>query len=404
MASRANIITGMYEYKTGCNFDKGDLSLDKWQLSYPVLLRESGYITGFAGKIGFEVDGHDVSMDFDSYGGSPGQTSYKTEDNLTMAHYAKEYPHSTLSYGAFGRDFIRQAASTKKPFCLSISFKAPHRPPQPDHQFDAIYANKVFSKPPNFGREYGEHFSMQSKQGRQWERFHTWNYDTDYDGVMRIYHQLIYGIDVAVGMIRDELDKQGLAENTIIFYTSDNGYFNGAHGYGSKVLPYEEPARVPLMIYDPRNDASVNGNRSEALTGNIDFAPTILQLAGLPVPENIDGNSLLPLLDDPSVEVREQLALINTWGAEPTQSLAVITKDWKYIYWWYKDEAMQPVEELFHTSSDPYELRNLAISSECEVVLKAMRERYNNELCAWKQQAVDKYKKFGTLFERRVDF
>ena len=114
---------------------------------------------------------------------------YVTAKNESMAKYAKEYPHSTLSYGAFGQDVIRAAVKQEKPFCLSISFKAPHRPVTPDLMFDDIYAGKSFTKPANYGRAAGEHLSQQSKQGRQYVRFSEWNYDTDYDGVIAKYYQ-----------------------------------------------------------------------------------------------------------------------------------------------------------------------------------------------------------------------
>ena len=141
---------------------------------------------------------------------------------------------------------------------------------------------KPSRSPSNYGREHGEHFSKQSKQGRQYVRFEEWGYHDKYDEVMATYHQQIYAIDVAVGMIREALEEQGVADNTVIIYTSDNGFFCGSHGYGSKVLPYEEASRVPLIIYDPRHPNSGKQLRCDALTGNIDFAPTILKLAGLP--------------------------------------------------------------------------------------------------------------------------
>ena len=222
MASRANVFTGMYEYKTGCNFSHGNMHADVWAKSYPVLLREAGYLTGFAGKFGMVVDGKGLSEDdFDFWGGGPGQTDYRTAKNESMRKYAKQYPHSTLSYGAFGKDVIRESVKQGKPFCLSISFKAPHKPASPDPRFNAVYAGKSFTKPANFGRRYGEHFSPQSRAGRQFPRFTDWKYDTDYDGEMAKYHQQVYGIDVAVGMIRDELKAQGVADNTVVIYTSD---------------------------------------------------------------------------------------------------------------------------------------------------------------------------------------
>ena len=146
MASRASVMTGMYEYKTGCNFQHGDLTEGKWHMSYPILLREAGYLTAFAGKFGFNIidgpDGKRLPMperDFDSWGGGEGQTKYKTVANNSIKEYADEYPHSTLAYGAFGRDFIAQAAQTDQPFCLSISFKAPHKPATPDPRLSLIH-------------------------------------------------------------------------------------------------------------------------------------------------------------------------------------------------------------------------------------------------------------------------
>ena len=153
MASRATAMTGMYEYKTGCNFEHGPMLTAIWEKSYPILLREAGYLTAFAGKFGFDLketpDGKKLPLpeaDFDRWGGGPGQTMYETARNKSMAAYADEYPHSTLSYGAFGRDFIRDAAKSEKPFCLSISFKAPHKPATPDPKFDAIYAGRKIYK------------------------------------------------------------------------------------------------------------------------------------------------------------------------------------------------------------------------------------------------------------------
>lgn len=409
MASRANVFTGMYEYKTGTNFQHGHMKPEIWAKSYPVYLREAGYLTAFAGKFGLDVyglgpDGKQgmPADDFDIWGGSPGQTQYKTKKNASMAKYAEEYPHSTLSYGAFGRDVIREAVELDKPFCLSISFKAPHRPTTPDPQFDHIYAGKTFTKPANYGREHSEHLSPQSKTGRQYARFSQWGYDKKYDKVMATYYQQIYAIDVALGMIREELEAQGVADNTVIIYTSDNGFLCGAHGYGSKVLPLEDSSRAPLMIYDPRSSNAGKGLRTSALTGNIDFAPTILELAGLPVPENMDGQSLLPVLQDSDADIHEQLAFMNLYGDVPTKSLTVLTKDVKYTYWWYGDSKMTPTEDLFHLGKDPLELTNLAKNPEAESLLVKMRQKYDDELTLWKQGAEEAYTQYGTLFDRSV--
>ncbi|MDP0491791.1 MAG: sulfatase [Verrucomicrobiota bacterium JB023] len=413
MASRATVMTGMYEYKTGCNFSHGNLLQAMWQKSYPVLLRQAGYQTAFAGKFGFEISekprGKALPLpedDFDRWGGGPGQTYYETRMNKSMVDYADEYPHSTLSYGAFGRDFVTDAAAAGKPFCLSISFKAPHKPATPDPRFDDVYAGKVFQKPANYGREHGQHFAKQSKQGRQYTRFHEWHYSDQYDEVMATYHQQIYAIDQAVGMIRKAVAESGVADNTVIIYTSDNGFFCGSHGYGSKVLPYEESARVPLIIYDPRHENSGKGRRSASLTGGIDFAPTILALAGLPVPGNMDGANLMKLYDEPEAPFHDSLALINVWGRRQTQALAVVSEDWKYIFWNFGGKGFEPTEELYHLGEDPLELENRAANAEYSEQLERMRGVYDRHVDAWKAEAVphNNYQPYGVVFDRQLEW
>lgn len=410
MASRASILTGKFEYKTGCNFDHGDLVRQHWARSYPMLLRKAGYRTAFAGKIGIEVCDQPATKgglpenDFDAWGAGPGQTNYATKKNKSMVRYAEEFPHSTLSYGAFGRDFIRESSKGDQPFCLSISFKAPHMPDTPDPRFDEVYADATFQKPGNYGREHSEHFSKQSKQGRQYERFHSWGYADRYDEVMRKYHQLIHGIDQAVGMIREALKETGAADNTLIIYTSDNGFLCGSHGYGSKVLPYEEASRVPLIIYHPDKAMSDHGIRCDALTGNVDMAPTMLAAAGLQVPEGVDGENLLPLLKNPAGEVHESLPLINVWGPDACHSFGVVTKDWKFVFWPHGASGFDPTEELFHIGEDRLELREESKNPEHAAALQKMRETYDAALAQWKNEAVDyhDYTRFGTVFDRNL--
>lgn len=412
MASRANVMTGMFEYKTGCNFEHGAMMKNIWGRSYPMLLRQKGYMTAFAGKFGFEVTNRPgrkgvlPESDFDHWGGGPSQTYYQTKRNKSMAKYAKKYPHSTLSYAAFSADVIRDAAENNKTFCLSISFKAPHRPVSPDPQFDHIYAGATFTKPANYGREHGTYFSEQSRQGRQYERFDSWNYSDKYDEVMAKYYQQIYAIDVAVGRIRESLAKHKLTDNTVIIYTSDNGFLCGSHGYGSKVLPYEEASRVPLIMFDPRHKNSGKQLRCDALTGNVDFAPTILTLAGLPVPDNMDGQNLMTLYDNPKAAIHETLPLINVWGPRKVHSLSVVTKDWKYIYWPYAAGDFKATEELYNTTRDPLELKNLMTDPKSVPSLEKMRRLYDQTHAAWKSERVPHhdYKKYDVIFDRGAEW
>ena len=403
MASRATIMTGMFEYKTGCNFTHGGLSENAFSLSYPTLLRKAGYFTGFAGKFG--IEGIETpQVHFDRWGGGPAQTFYKTARNKSMKKYATKHPHSTLSYGAFALDFINEAQQNKKAFCLSISFKAPHKPATPDPQFDHIYRDTQFSKPANYGYQHGKHLSEQSRQGRQYERFEIWNYLDKFQAVMSTYHQQIYAIDVVLGQIRGELKKLKIDNNTIIIYSSDNGFLCGAHGYGSKVLPYEESMRVPLMIFDPRLDVKYRGKRVASLSGNCDIAPTILNFAGLNPPENMDGMSLVPVLKNSDAELHTSLPLINVWGPDATHFLGTVTSQWKYIHWAYEGETMKKAEELFHLQKDSLELKNEASNPEYANQLRQMRSLYDKHLTHWKLKAhpENDYTRFGKLFDRQI--
>ena len=318
-----------------------------------------------------------------------------------MAEYAKEYPHATRSYGAFGRDFIAESAKGDKPFCLSISFKAPHRPVQPDPLYDNVYAGASFPKPANFGREHGLHFAEQSRLGRQYERFHSWNYSDKYDEVMAKYYQLIYAVDVAVGMIRRAINEAGVKDNTIVIFTSDNGYFCGAHGYGSKVLPYEEGSRVPCIVFDPTRAKAAK--RCSAITSNMDFAPTILEAAGLSTPYGHTGQSLIDLYTGEDDGRNRMAPLINVWGPKPVFSLGFVHGDWKYIYWPYAENGLRPTAELYNLKDDPLELTNRITDPTVVEDRLFAQDMYDQLVGLWESEAIDRthYQSLIAFFRRR---
>ncbi len=418
MASRANVMTGLYEYKSGCNFEHGPLGTKQWSTSYPVLLKQAGYRVGFGGKFGFSISDDkksvkregDVAKDFfDFWVGGPGQTSFKTIENKSLSKYAEKYPHSTRAYGAASIDFIRESVDKNKPFCMSVFFKAPHRPVEPDPMFDDIYKDTEFRKLPNYGREAGEHLALQSREGRQYPRFITWGYDQEetYQEALQKYNQLIYGVDYSIGMVMEELRRLNIDDNTVIIFSSDNGYFNGSHGLGSKVLPYEEGARTPLIIVDPRHKKSGKIRKTSSLSGNVDIAATILDLAGVEIPSIYDGKSLLPILDESKTQVRATLPIIQVWGPDATHCLTVMDHQFKYIYWYYEDgeKGLHPTEELFDIEEDPYEMQNLVANSNYQSQLDKMRKLYDKQLEHWKAEGVryNDYEKYNELFKRPMD-
>lgn len=416
MASRASLMTGCYEYKTGCNFMHGPLKPERFALSYPVLLRQAGYRTGFGGKFGFAVADDESTADnqwerlpvdaFDAWAGGLGQTQYKTAENRYLKRFAEKYPHSTRAYGAFGQEFIRQSAGQSQPFCLTLFFKAPHYPQTPDPFFDDIYRGVTFALPGNHGPENGAHLAPQSRLGRQYlDLYRRFGFDRDgYQEAIRKYYQLIYGVDYALGMLREELAAQGLEKNTVIVLTSDNGYFCGSHGFGGKVLLYEEGVRAPLIVMDPRHPETA-GQRCDALTATVDVAPTVLQLAGLDPPAIMDGVSLLPWIQGRRPDWRQVLPLFQMWGNPEILSMAVVTRHHKYLYWCY-GETMEPSHELFDLQQDRLELVNRFDHPDYAAAQQQLQADFRVALKHLQQNAVAEghYREFGVLLDPAVSW
>ena len=130
MASRVSVLTGLYEYRHGCNFSHGDLERRFIEKSYPVMLRKAGYFTGFAGKLGFDLQGEKFDVFapmFDQWAGGPGQTLYATAKNEGIAKYAAQYPHSSRAYGAWAQDFLKSAKASTIPRFSAARFRGSRR-------------------------------------------------------------------------------------------------------------------------------------------------------------------------------------------------------------------------------------------------------------------------------------
>ena len=409
MAARATVMTGMYEYKTGCNFLTGNLGAEDWQqMAYPVLLKKHGYRNGFAGKWGFSIDGVDGREAFDKWGTlQGGQGHYQTQRNPNMFAYSQQYPHVTRALGAFGRDFIGQSVQSNQPFCLSLSFKAPHKPHDIiDPKDQELYKNVTFPYPDSFGCEGLRRLPIQAKLGRQYYQRDEWCID-QYQQHLKHYYQLISGVDSAVGMVLDELEHQKVANHTIIIFTSDNGYFCGAHGLQGKVLPYDDASRIPLIIYHPGLLSAEKRLRTKAVVGNIDFAPTILDAAGIQIPWRMDGASLLPIVNDPMRKVRDVLGIIQNWdwtNRDMTKGLAITSEDWKYINWCYADRNITPAEELFNLNQDPAEMENRIDDPVAAGELTMLRDAYDQFHRHWAKHCVDgpHYKRYQQIFDRHI--
>ncbi|MBG7631565.1 MAG: sulfatase-like hydrolase/transferase, partial [Bacteroidetes bacterium] len=220
------------------------------------------------------------------------------------------------------------------------------------------------------------------------------------------YYRLIYGIDQAVGMITKQLEQLGIADNTVIIFTSDNGWSGGRKGLSGKVLPYEDASRAPMIIYDPRHKTANKKTRINELTANIDIAPTVLDLAGIEKPNYMQGESMMKLLEDPEKSIHESLLLINVWGVPSHQSISVVNKKYKYINWFYGGQNYQQTQEVYDMNKDPLERKNQIDNHELKDDIEKMGILYDNWLTRWKNEAVHRedYLRYPNLGDRELNW
>ena len=194
---------------------------------------------------------------------------------------------------------------------------------------------------------------------------------------MRAYFRMLSGIDHVVGRLVDQLEEQGLADNTVIIYTADNGYYLGDRGFAGKWTHYDQSLRVPLVVYDPRLPKAKQGRVLPEMALNSDIASTLIELAGLPTPEVHTGRSLAPLLRGDEVSdwrkdfLCEFLAVAKTiprWEGVRGNRMT-------YARYFVNGPEKPPYEFLFDIMKDPDQLTNLAQSEEPHPLLKKMRHR-----------------------------
>jgi len=355
-ASRASVFTGLYERKHRFSFGTPPVARQFTDISYPQLLRQAGYRSGFIGKLGIESEEGAVDEMFDSY------------ENLFRDPYFKEYNgterHLTDIIGDKAIGFL-QNCTPGKPFTLSLSFNAPHAEDNDPRQFiwphacDDLYRDVHIPVPktadPAFFNALPE-FLRTSMNRIRWK----WRFDTPekYQRMVKGYYRMISGVDTVIGRLTEELERLELDRNTIIILMGDNGYFLGERGFAGKWLMYDDSIRVPLIVYDPRSDASMRGIVLRQLALNVDIAPTVLDLAGIDVPGAMQGRSLAPLLRGDSVNWRSDVFCEHLCELFPTipQSEGIRTERWKYLR--YRQHPNS--EELYDLSADPREEFNLA--------------------------------------------
>lgn len=377
-ASRASILTGMYASTHGIERFDVPLSPGQFAQSYPALLRRAGYRTGFIGKWG--LGGAMPENGFDVWRGFAGQGRYYHDIDGERVHL-----NSILRDQAV--EFI-EGCSREQPFCLSLSFKAPHEldgdpwPYQCETDLADLYEDAEIPLPPTSGEEHHARLPefVRTSEGRtRWDAY--FGTPEQFQKSLKDIYRLITGVDRVVGDMYRALRRRGLSDNTVVIFTSDNGAFHGEHGLAGKWLMYEESIRTPLLIYDPRLPASRRGRRIEEMSLNIDLAPTMLDLAGLPRPDGADGHSLVPLLKGHALEWRREWFYEHHYGhgGRIPVTEGVRTEEWTYTRY---PETQPLYEDLFDLSADPLQVSNLARDSRHARTLDDLRARLER----WREQ------------------
>ncbi len=358
-ASRASIITGLHERAHNFNFQTGNVREEYMENSYPTLLKNNGYYTGFYGKYGVRYD--DLEKQFDEFESYDRNNRYKDRRGYYYKTIDNDTVHLTRYTGQKALDFIDSNASGNEPFCLSLSFSAPHaHDPAEDQYFwqnstNSLLTNITIPEPALSDDKY---FNAQPEIVRQgFNRLRwTWRYDTPekYQHSLKGYYRMISGIDLEIKQIRKRLKEKGIEDNTVIIVMGDNGYFLGERQLAGKWLMYDNSIRVPLIIFDPRVNKHQDIND---MVLNIDVTSTIADLANVEIPNTWQGKSLMPLVNQEKKSIDRDTVLIeHIWDFESiAPSEGVRTNEWKYFRY-VNDKT---IEELYNLKKDPLEINNL---------------------------------------------
>lgn len=382
--SRAVVLTGQWARTHARRDAVPQVRPESLATMFPVVLRQAGYRTGHFGKW------HMIS----SQGFKP-EEQYEVYEAIGRNPYFKTLPDGTRRHETDlvcdrGIEFIKSQPKDR-PFCLNLWFNAAHAEDN-DHRpgighypwppsVDGLYEDRSIPPPRLGSSEIYESQPAHLKASINRERF-FWGYDTPekYATNVRAYYRMISGIDHAIGRVLTALKEAGLADNTIIVYSADNGYYLGDRGFQGKWSHYEESLRVPLLVYDPRLPLENRGCVRDELVLNVDLPATFLDWAGVAKPAGYEGASLQPLLNNrPGAPWREyffgehlDLAPTLTWEG---------VRGPRYVYARYFDQQ-PPFEFLHDLQTDPDQLKNFAADPAYAAALRTQRALCDAELSA----------------------
>ena len=420
--SRACMITGKHSCANRF-FDNTTCVFDAEQQTFPKLLQQAGYQTVLVGKWHLES----LPTGFDYWEILPGQGSYYNPDFITMQRDTVRrsgYVTDLITDDAL--EWLHQSRDPEKPFCLLIHHKAIHRNWMADTCDLALYEDRTFPLPDNYFDNYEgrpaaaaqemsiirdmdpiydlkmwrpdkqsrlkglyEDFvgRMDAEQRAAWDRFYEpliedfyrrnpqgrelaeWKFQR----YMRDYMKTVKSLDDNVGRVLDHLEELGLLDNTLVVYTSDQGFYMGEHGWFDKRFMYEESLRTPLIMRLPKG-FDLRGDIGE-MVQNIDYAPTFLELAGVDIPEAIHGVSLVPLLQGEHPASWRDALYYHYYEYPAEHSVkrhyGIRTDRYKLIHF-YNDID---VWELYDLQEDPTEMHNLYGTPGTEELTASLKKR-----------------------------
>ncbi len=373
MVSRATILTGQYMSRHKISEFGKPLSELAFADTYPAVLRQSGYWSGFIGKYGV---GQIRESDFD-FAREYERVHWFPLENGDSIHVTERNEVDAL-------DFLRQRPKDK-PFLLSLSFFATHAQDNHPDQYryqpesEKYYQDDVIPVPETASDAYFQKLppfiANDANEGRV--RWH-WRFDTPekYQKYMKAYYRMLTEVDLVVGRIVKELKDQGVYENTLIIFTGDNGYFHGEHGLADKWYPYEEALRVPLVVYDPRLKPEERDKVIDEFVLNIDIAPSILSAAGSEIPGSMQGSDFSGLyLSKQNKKWRQDFFYEHPFVTNEKRipsSEALVTKSAKYIIW-----PHYQYEEYFDLVNDPLEKGNVINRPEYASQVYKLKRRFD---------------------------
>jgi len=366
--ARASFLTGHYVHHHGVKGNGNNNELSHKLTTFPALLEKAGYDTAFIGKwhMGNDATPRPGMRRWVSF---KGQGQYVDPPlNIDGKEVeAKGYVTDILSGHA--ASFVREKRA--KPFCLFLAHKAVHGPFQPAERHKDLFKTEPLPSRPNMSYDRAGKAALlrpvvdNRKAGSPASRRS--------EDIARDQLRCMASIDDGVGEILRALEETHQLDNTVVIFTSDNGYFWGEHGLGDKRWAYEESIRIPLLVRYPKLVGK--GVRSNALALNVDIAPTCLHLAGVEVPKGLHGRSLKEPLRGNRRTWRSSFVI--EYFAEPNFPR---TPTWNGIrtarYKYVRYAELPDADEMYDLTKDPYEMKNIAASA----AAKPMRDRLKKEL------------------------